>query len=71
LIERRLAVGKDKGSKPDKVSRDSASFLGTGIGEAHKTTIEKGDSKYSGKGTSREAADKQAGDKYRKGSKDR
>ena len=64
-------MSKSKGSKPDKVTRESASFLGTGIGEAHKTTIHKVGSKYSGKGTSREAADKQAGDRYRKGRKDR
>jgi hypothetical protein len=31
-----------KDSRTDKVSRMSASFLGTGIGEAHKTTIHKG-----------------------------
>lgn len=60
-----------KSSKPDKVSRDSASFFGTGIGEVHKTTIHKGGSTYTGKGTSRDAADKEAGDKYRKGYKDR
>jgi hypothetical protein len=70
-IERRREVGKSNGSKPDKVSRDSASFLGTGIGEAHKSTIHKGGSKYSGRGTSRDAADKKAGDSYRKGHKDR
>jgi hypothetical protein len=49
----------------------SASFLGTGIGEAHKTTIHKGGSTYSGKSTSRSDADKKAGDAYRKGHKDR
>jgi hypothetical protein len=64
-------MSKSKGGKPDKVSRESASFLGTGIGEAHKTTIHKGGSTYSGKWTSKEAADKQAGDRYRKGHKDR
>jgi hypothetical protein len=63
-------MGK-KGSKPDKVSRQSASFLGLGIGEAHKTTIHKGGATYSGKGTTKNAADKAAGDKYRKGYKDR
>jgi hypothetical protein len=60
-----------KDSRPDKVSRMSASFLGTGIGEAHKTTIHKGGTTYSGKGVSRGGADKAAGDKYRKGQKDR
>lgn len=60
-----------KGSSPDKVSRMSASFLGTGIGEAHKTTIHKGGATYSGKGVSRSEADKKAGDNYRKGRKDR
>jgi len=60
-----------KDSKPDGVRRDSASFLGTGIGEVHKTTIRKGNSTYTGKGASKEAADKAAGDKYRKGHKDR
>ena len=63
-------MGK-KGSDPDRVSRQSASFLGTGIGEVHKTTIHKGGATYSGKGTSKSAADKAAGDKYRKGYKDR
>ncbi len=60
-----------KGSDPDRVSRQSASIFGLGIGEAHKTTIHKGGATYSGKGTSRSAADKEAGDKYRKGYKDR
>ena len=60
-----------KGSRPDKVSRMSASFLGTGIGEAHKTTIHKGGTTYSGKGVSRSGADKVAGDNYRKGHKDK
>ena len=60
-----------KGSSPDKVSRMSASFLGTGIGEAHKTTVHKGGTTYSGKGVSRSEADKKAGDNYRKGRKDK
>jgi len=63
-------MGK-KGSDPDKVSRMSASLFGTGIGEAHKTTIHKGSSTYSGKSTSKSDADKKAGDAYRKGHKDR
>lgn len=62
---------KGKGSKPDKVTRESASFLGTGIGEAHQTTIHKGGATYTGKGVSKEAADREAGSKYRKGQKDR
>lgn len=37
----------------------------------YKTTIHKGGATYTGKGTSREAADKETGDKYRKGYKDR
>jgi hypothetical protein len=60
-----------KESRPDKVSRFSASFLGTGIGEAHETKIHKGGATYTGKGVSRSGADKAAGDKYRKGDKDR
>lgn len=64
-------MGTKKGSEPDKISRDSASVLGLGIGEVYKTTIHKGGATYTGKGTSREAADKEAGDKYRKGYKDR
>lgn len=59
-----------KGSTPDKITRDSASILGI-FGEVHKTTVHKGSSTYTGKGTSREAADKEAGDKYRQGYKDR
>lgn len=64
-------MSKSKGRRPDKVSRESASFLGTGIGEVHKTTIHQGGTTYSGKGTSKEQADKQAGDRYRTGHKDR
>jgi len=60
-----------KKSDPDKISRYSASVLGLGIGEVHKTTIHKDGSTYSGKGTTKSAADKAAGDKYRKGNKDR
>jgi hypothetical protein len=41
------------------------------IGEVHKTTIYKGGATYSGKRTTRSAADKAAGDNYRKGHKDR
>lgn len=60
-----------KGSRPDKVSRFSASFLGTGIGEAHETKIRKGGATYTGKSVSKSGADKAAGDKYRRGDKDR
>ena len=42
-----------KESRPDKVSRMSASFLGTGIGEAYETKIHKGGATYTGKGVSR------------------
>jgi hypothetical protein len=63
-------VDKNKGSAPDKVTRDSASIFGL-FGEVHKTTIHKGGSTYTGKGTSREAADKEAGEKYRHGYRDR
>lgn len=59
-----------KGSDPDRISRQSASIFGLGLGEAHKTTIHKGGATYSGKGTTKEAADKAAGDNYRKGIKD-
>jgi len=48
-------------SDPDKVTHDSASFLGTGIGEAHSTTIHKGGKTYTGKGVSREQANREAG----------
>jgi hypothetical protein len=64
-------MGKGKSSGPDKVTRDSASILGLGIGEVHKTTIHKGGATYTGKGTTCDAADKEAGDKYRHGYKDR
>lgn len=60
----------DKGA-PDKIKRESASFLGTGLGEAHKTTIHKGGSTYTGKGFNREQADRNAGENYRKGRKDK
>ena len=59
-----------KSSRPDKLRR-SASFLGTGIGEAHQTTIHKGGAPYTGKGVSKSGADQVAGDFYRKGSKDK
>lgn len=62
--------GKD--SKPDNVTHDSYGtlpFTGGGL-TIHKTTIEKDDRTYTGYGSSRDEADRNAGEKYSDGDED-
>jgi hypothetical protein len=64
----------DKNSEPDKVSHSSSGRVpGTGDlgGTIHETTVEKGGDKYTGYGSSREEADRNAGEKYSRGEKDK
>ncbi len=64
----------NKDSAPDKVSHDSGGVVpGTGDmgGEIHKTTIEKGDNKYTGYGPNEDAANRAAGENYNKGKADK
>jgi hypothetical protein len=56
---------------PDRITRDTASFLGTGLGKAYSTTVHKGGHRFTGHAWSRDKADKKAGEKYRRGEKDR
>lgn len=70
------AMSKDKDdSAPDSVNRSSESRIPGDIthlgGEIHHTEIEKGSNTYTGHGWTREEADKNAGDKYREGDKDK
>lgn len=62
-----------KKSDPDKVSHKTTSavpFTGGLFGEVHTVKIEKDGNTYTGTGWDRKAAEKKAGNKYRKGQKD-
>jgi hypothetical protein len=58
-------------SDPDRVTRDTASFLGTGLGKAYSTTVGKGRKTYTGHGWTRKDADRRAGEKYQRGEEDK
>jgi hypothetical protein len=62
-----------KKSDPDAVTHNSfwGAFLPIPGTEVHETTIQKDDDNYTGYGSSREEADKNAGEKYREGRKDK
>ncbi|MBI3365979.1 MAG: hypothetical protein HY033_13880 [Ignavibacteriae bacterium] len=63
----------DKDKEPDKVTRDFESSLPLppGIGPTiYSTTVHKDSDTYTGYGSSREEADKHAGEKYSEGKKD-
>lgn len=62
-----------KGDKePDKVTHDTFSALWPGFGPLiHVVTIHKDDATYTGYGYSEEEANKEAGEKYSKGDKDK
>jgi hypothetical protein len=60
---------------PDSVNRSSEAAIPGDIGhlgpEIHKTELEKGSATYTGHGWTQEEADKNAGDRYRDGVKDK
>lgn len=60
-------------SDPDHVQHKSfwGAFLPIPGTEIHTTTIRKGNDRYTGYGSSRQQADQKAGDKYRKGEKNK
>jgi hypothetical protein len=64
----------DKDNEPDDISRSSEAAIPGDIAhlgpEIHTTEIQKGTNTYTGSGWTEEEADKNAGDKYRKGEKD-
>jgi hypothetical protein len=62
-------MGDDK--KPDRVKHSRESALPGGLGPKYsKTTIEKGDDKYTGYGKTEKDANRDAGEKYSRGDKD-
>jgi hypothetical protein len=60
-------------SDPDHVQHKSfwGAFLPIPGTEVHSTTITKSGNQYTGYGSSRSEADKKAGDRYRKGERDK
>lgn len=60
-------------SDPDSVTHDSfwGAFLPIPGTEVHTTTIHKDEDTYTGYGWSRSQSDKEAGDKYRDGERDK
>ncbi len=62
-----------KKSAPDAITHNSffGAFLPIPGTKVHETTVRKGDNTYTGYGNTRQEADKNAGDKYREGSKDK